>query len=68
MLTWGFPKTRGTFLGVLIIRIIVFWGLHWGSLMLGNYHILSRHPTYSSVPPRRVAESAEGGRGGWIDR
>ena len=22
---WGFPKIRGTFLGVAIIRIIVFW-------------------------------------------
>ena len=24
---WGFPKIRGTFLGVPIIRTIVFWGL-----------------------------------------
>ena len=36
---WGFPKIRGTLLGVLIIRIIVFWGLHWGPLILGNYHM-----------------------------
>ena len=35
----GFPKIRGTVLGVLIIRTIVFWGLHWGPLILGNYHI-----------------------------
>ena len=27
---WGFPTTRGTILGVPIIRIIVFWGLYWG--------------------------------------
>ena len=27
---WGFPEIRGTFLGVPIIRITVFWGLHWG--------------------------------------
>ena len=26
---WGFPKSRGTILGVPIIRIIVFWGLYW---------------------------------------
>ena len=26
---WGFPKIRGTFFGVPIIRIIVFWGLYW---------------------------------------
>ena len=29
----------GTFLGVPIIRTIVFWGLYWGPLVLGNYHI-----------------------------
>ena len=36
---WGFPKITGTFFGVPILRIIVFWGLYWGSLILGNYHI-----------------------------
>ena len=36
---WDFPKIRGTFLGVPIIRIIVFWGLCWGPLVLGNYHM-----------------------------
>ena len=35
----GVPKIRGTFLGVLIIRTIVFRGLHWGPLILGNYQI-----------------------------
>ena len=35
---WGFPKTRGTLLGVPIIRTRVFWGLCWGPLILGNYH------------------------------
>ena len=29
----------GTFLGVPIIRTIVFWGLYWGSPILGNYHM-----------------------------
>ena len=37
---WGFPEIRGTILGVPIIRTVVFWGLYWGSLTLGNYHIL----------------------------
>ena len=37
--TWGFPKIRGTILGVPIIRTIVFRGLYWGPLILGNYHI-----------------------------
>ena len=36
---WDFPKIRGTIWGVPIIRTIVFWGLYWGSLILGNYHI-----------------------------
>ena len=26
----GFPKIRGTFFGVPIMGIIVFWGLYWG--------------------------------------
>ena len=25
-------------MGVPIIRTIVFWGLYWGTLILGNYH------------------------------
>ena len=36
---WGFPKIRCTFLGVPIIRTIVFWGLYWGPLILGTYHL-----------------------------
>ena len=26
-------------MGVPIIRTIVFWGLYWGPLILGNYHL-----------------------------
>ena len=40
---WGVPKIRGTFLGALIIRTIVYWGLYWGPLILGNYHIALSH-------------------------
>ena len=36
---WDFPKIRGTFLGVPIIRPIVFWDLYWGPFILGNYHM-----------------------------
>ena len=36
---WGFPKIRGTLLGVPIIRTVVFGGLYWVTLILGNYHI-----------------------------
>ena len=35
---WGFPKIRGTFLGVPIIRTVVYLGLYWGPPILGNYH------------------------------
>ena len=38
----------GTFLGVPIIRTIVFWGLYWGPPILGNYHI---EFTESLAPP-----------------
>ena len=31
---WGFPKIRGTFLGIPIIRIIVYLGLYWGPLYI----------------------------------
>ena len=36
---WGFTKIRGTILGVPIVRTIVYWGLYWGPLIFGNYHI-----------------------------
>ena len=36
---WGFPKTRGTILGVPIIRTIVFWGLYGDPPVLENYHL-----------------------------
>ena len=35
----GFPKTRGTFLGLLIIRIIVFWVYVGVPLVGGKYYI-----------------------------
>ena len=41
---WYFPKIRGTFLGVAIIRLIVYWGLYWGPLILGNYHMYNGWP------------------------
>ena len=32
----GFPKIWRTFLGVPIIRILVYWGLYWGPLIFGK--------------------------------
>ena len=37
---WGFPKITGAILGVPIIRAIVYWGLYWGPLILGNYYVI----------------------------
>ena len=31
---WGFPKIRGTILGIPIKRIRVFWGLYWVPLFM----------------------------------
>ena len=36
---WEIPKNRGTFLGVPILRAIVFWGVYWGPLILGEHHL-----------------------------
>ena len=35
----GFPKIKGTLLGVPIIRTVVYWDLYWGTLILGNHQI-----------------------------
>ena len=35
----SFPKIGDTFLGVARIRIIVYWCLYGGPLILGNYHV-----------------------------
>ena len=46
---WGFPKIRGTILGVPIIRTIIFWGLYWGPIILGNYHFAILRPGRSGA-------------------
>ena len=43
VLIWGVPKIRGTILVVPIARNIVFSGLYWGPLILGNYHTYDMH-------------------------
>ena len=53
----GVPKIRGTFLGVPIIRIIIFLGLYWGPPILGSYHFteirlaafLPKYTTFDSL-------------------
>ena len=50
---WEFPQIRGTSLGVPIIRTIVFWGLHWGPPILGNYHVAFSFPFDSPLAPRK---------------
>ena len=47
-MVWGFPKIKCTCLGVPIIRTRVFWGLHWGLPILGNYRIYSSWYVFGS--------------------
>ena len=44
----------GTFLGVPIIRTIVFWGLYWGPLILGNYQVALSEPSAEIFVGRTV--------------
>ena len=39
----------GTILGVPMIRTIVYWSLYWGTLILGNYHLILQKR--ESTPP-----------------
>ena len=41
----GFPKIRDTFLGAPIVKIILYWGLFWGS------------PNFGKLPHKRAALS-----------
>ena len=54
---WGFPKIRGTILGVPIMRTIVFGGSILGPLVLGNYHLISLHAATSHRGPSPPARS-----------
>ena len=53
---WGFPKIRGTILGVPIIRTIVFGVLHWSPPTLRNYYILAM-PSIFRVPQGTARQS-----------
>ena len=69
---WVFPKIRGTFLGAPIIRSIKFWGLYWGPLVLGNYHVFP-NKTHESKPtplrdPDEMQEIAKRRRASLLDR
>ena len=45
----GFPKLGVPFWGGgPIIRTIVYWGLDWGPLILGNYYIFLKNQPMSS--------------------
>ena len=35
----GFPKLGVSFWGILIIRIILYWGLYFAPPILGSYHM-----------------------------
>ena len=44
IIKWGFPKIRGTFVGVHILRTVVDLGLYWGPPILGNDQVGSQAP------------------------
>ena len=46
----GSHKIRDTFLGVLIVRIIVLLGIYWCPLILGNYCIVLSHTAIARPP------------------
>ena len=52
----------GTFLGVPILRIIVYWGLYWGLPILGNYHITDCKVSPILVPAGSSPVSERGGK------
>ena len=41
--TWGFPKIRGTILGLPMKRIIVCYGLYWGPPIERNFDMYSQN-------------------------
>ena len=51
---WGFPEIRGTLFGVAIIRIIIYWGLYWVPLILGNYTRSPKHTNCDLGPSTRA--------------
>ena len=63
-LIWGFPKIRGTFLGVPIIRTIVFWGLYCTAQAdtLGVASEPSRKRAMAEHGKLESAQDAGGGR------
>ena len=45
MRNMGVSRNEGYHFGGPIMRTIVFWGLDWGPLILGNYHVVTVAPT-----------------------
>ena len=41
----GVSRNQGCFLGVLLTRILICWGLEWGHLILGGERIMSTEQT-----------------------
>ena len=55
----GVSQKYGTILGVSIVRAIVFGGLYWGPLILGNYQFqgLKNHRSWTTSVWEREDES-----------
>ena len=55
----GFPKLGVAFLGVPIIRTIMFGGLYWGPPILGKYHMRQPIAVYNAVFEFRQASTLD---------
>ena len=53
----GVSQNYGYHFGVPIIRTIVFWDRYWGTLILGNYHVLVHKAAF--FLPKDIVEMAE---------
>ena len=63
MVFW-FLKMRGNCLGVPMIRIIVYWGLHWGPPILQHYQInLSRSNKFPCLASNEIIKVQGSGFG-----
>ena len=56
---WGFPRIRGTLLGVPIIRTIVFWGLYIGVPLFREITVSFLLLLQQLLPPRGYATTTQ---------
>ena len=63
----GVSQNKGYLLGAPIIGTIVYWGLCWGPLILGNYQVCLQRMFFAQklwnvANPSNILFAASGGR------